>query len=221
MTDEVQHYLDQATAAHVARGRSPQEARRAALLELGNTATVSEQVRRSGWENAVDTALTDLRYAARRLRSAPGFTAITLLTLALGVGASTAIFSAVKPILYEPLPYPGAERIAMLWEIRSDGARNDGTFGMYRELAARNRSFEALAVVRSWLPTLTGPDQPERLDGQRVSASYFTVLRVLPVLGQPSKRLTTAGCAKRRSSAMDCAHTFGGDAASSAAPSRR
>ena len=184
LTEEIEHYVDQATAANIERGIAPDEARRLAHVQIGNTATLSEQVRRSGWENVVDTALTDVRYAVRRLRSAPGFTTITLLTLALGVGASTAIFSAVRPILFEPLPYPAAERIAMLWEIRGDGGRNDGTFGMYRELAARNRSFESLAVLRSWLPTMTGIDEPERLDGQRVSAAYFEVLGVRPVLGR-------------------------------------
>ena len=88
-----------------------------------------------GWENVIETLLADLRYAARRLRSAPGFTAITVLTLALGLGATTAIFSAVNPILFESLPYPDAERVTMIWEVGSDGSRNDGTFGMYRELA--------------------------------------------------------------------------------------
>src|SRR5882672_5184696 len=115
-------------------------------------------------------ALTDLRYAARRLRAAPGFAAIAILTLALGIGATTAIFSAVNPVLFQPLPYPNPARIAMIVEMRSDRSRNDGTFGMYRELAGRSRSFEAMAVLRPWQPTMTGADQPERFDGQRVSA---------------------------------------------------
>ena len=184
VADEVQHYLEQARAANVARGLSPADALRAARLEVGNTTLVREQVRASGWENTVDSLLTDLRYAARRLRAAPGFTTIALLTLALGIGATTAIFSAVSPILFEPLPYPDADRITMIWEMRSDGARNEGTFGMYRELAERNRSFEAMAVLRPWQPTMTGADQPERFDGQRVSASYFKVLGVSPSLGR-------------------------------------
>jgi putative ABC transport system permease protein len=184
VTDEVHHYFDQATDAWIARGLSPHEARRAARLELGSTTAVSEQVRAYGWENAVGTVFTDLRYAARRLRAGPGFTAITVLTLALGVGATTAIFSAVNPILFEPLPYPSSGRIAMILEIRSDGLRNAGTFGMYRQLAERNRSFDAIAVFKPWQPTMTGADQPERFDAQRVSASYFHVLGVSPILGR-------------------------------------
>ena len=184
VSDEVHHYFDEATDAGIARGLSPDEARRAARLELGSTMSVSEQVRAYGWENAVGTVLADLRYAARRLRAAPGFTAITVLTLALGVGATTAIFSAVNPILFEPLPYPSSGRIAMILEIRSDGLRNAGTFGMYRQLAERNRSFDAIAVFKPWQPTMTGADQPERVDAQRVSASYFHVLGVSPILGR-------------------------------------
>ena len=184
VTDEVHHYFDQATDAWIARGLSPDEARRAARLELGSTTSVSEQVREYGWENTVGAMLTDLRYAARRLRAAPGFTAITVLTLALGVGATTAIFSAVNPILFESLPYPSSGRIAMILEIRSDGLRNAGTFGIYRELAERNRSFDAIAVLKPWQPTMTGADQPERFEAQRVSASYFHVLGVSPILGR-------------------------------------
>jgi len=182
--DEVHHYLDEATAAHRARGLSEAEALRAARLELGNVTTVSEQVRESGWENAADTIIADLRYAARRLRAAPVFTATATLTLALGLGATTAIFSVVNPILLEPLPYPDANRIAAITEFYSDGSRSPGTFGMYRELAARARAFDAIATFKPWQPTLTGPEQPERLEGQRVNASYFRVIGVPPAVGR-------------------------------------
>src|SRR5262245_16740440 len=185
IADEVQHYLDEAVAAHTARGLSPQEALRAARLELGSSMTsVREQVREYGWENAVETLLADLRYAGRRLRAEPAFTIVAMLTVALGVGATTAILGAVSPILFEPLPYPDAGRIAMICEINSDGSRNGGTFGMYRGLAERVRSFGALAVLRPWQPTLTGADTPERLEGQRVSAAYLRVLGVPPLLGR-------------------------------------
>ena len=126
----------------------------------------------------------DLRYGGRMLMKQPGFTLIAVLTLALGIGASTAIFSAVNPILFEPLPYAQADRIAVILETGSDGSRNAGTFGMYRGLTERNRSFDAIAVFKPWQPTMTGADQPERFEGQRVSASYFHVLGVSPALGR-------------------------------------
>lgn len=182
--DEVRHYLDEATAAHRARGMSADDALRAARLELGGVTQLEEQVRSAGWETGVETLFADLRYGARRLRATPGFTAITVLTLAVGIGATTAIFSALNPILFAPLPYPHGERIAMILETGSSGARGSGTFGMYHELAARSRAFEAMAVMKSWQPTGTGAAQPERFAGQLVSASYLRVLGVAPALGR-------------------------------------
>src|SRR5713101_5405452 len=110
------------------------------------------------WE---DDVIQDIRFAVRMLLKKPGFTLIAAFTLALGIGASTAIFSAVNPILFEPLPYPNADRIAVILETGSDGSRNAGTFGMYRGLEERNRSFDAIAVFKPWQPTLTGADQAE------------------------------------------------------------
>lgn len=184
VADEVRHYLDEATAAHLARGLSPDDARRAARLELGGEVQVNEIVRGSGWEHAVETAFADLRYAARRLLAAPGFAGITVLTLALGIGATTAIFSALNPILFQPLPYPDPGRLAAVVEVRGDAGRNAGTFGMYQGFSQRARSLESIAVLRAWQPTMTGARQPERLEGQRVSASYLRTLGVAPAAGR-------------------------------------
>ncbi len=184
VADEVEDYLEQARAAHMERGLSPAEALRAARMEVGGVTSVRDQVRRYGWETAVEATLADLRYAARRLRSNPGLTAVTVITLAIGIGASTAIFSVVNPILFRSLPYPHAERIVSVSDFGSDGTPLDVTFGTYRELAQRSRSFDALAVFRSWQPTLVSNDEPERLDGQRVGASYFRALGVSPTLGR-------------------------------------
>src|SRR5687768_15034094 len=184
VSDEVEHYLEQAAAAHRAAGLSPADAARAARLEVGNVTVTREQVRTSGWEHRVDTALADLRYAARRLRAAPGFTAVTVLTLALGIGATTAIWSAVNVVLFRPLPYPGANRIVTVWDHATDGGRLETTFGTHRELTERARTFAAIAVLRSWQPSATGRAEPERLDGQRVTASYFRVFGVSPTLGR-------------------------------------
>src|SRR3712207_709299 len=94
------------------------------------------------------TLWQDLRYAARMLTKKSGSTLVIALTLALGIGASTAIFGALNPILSEPLPYPEAHRLVSLIKVNSGGTRVPGTFGMYRGLVERNRSFEALAVFR-------------------------------------------------------------------------
>src|SRR5438067_6634212 len=184
LDDEVSHYFDEATAARIADGLSAEEARRAARLELGTMTIAREQVRESGWENVVGTMLADLRYAVRRLRANPGFAAAAIATLAVGIGATTAIFSAVNPILFEPLPYPQAARIMMVSDVGADRAPVDVTFGTYRELLSRSRAFDALAVFKLWQPTVTGSTEAERLNGQRVSGSYFRALGVMPAQGR-------------------------------------
>ena len=184
VADEVEHYLEQATAAWVARGLSPQDARRAARLELGSPSAAREQVRSSGWEQTIRTLLTDLCHAARQLLRNRGFALVTSLTLALGIGASTAIFSAVNPILFEPLPYPHAGRLMMIWETRSDSSPRPVTFGTFHSLQERSRSFDAMAVMKPWQPAMAGSGQPERFEGQRVSAGYFRTLGISPALGR-------------------------------------
>jgi len=138
-------------------------------------------IQRQRWE---DEMFQDLRYGSRMLLKRPGFTLAVVFTLSLGIGASTAIFSAVNPILFESLPYPDASQLVMMWDYGPDGARQELTFGTYREIVQRSRSFESLTVLRSWQPTVTGQADPERLEGQAVSASYFQVLRVGPTLGR-------------------------------------
>jgi putative ABC transport system permease protein len=180
---EIRQYLEDATAAGVARGLSSDEARRAARVELGNTGAVHEQVRSYGWENAVRTFFFDLRYALRQFQLNPGFTIVAVVTLALGIGASTAIFSAVNPILFSPLPYPHPNRVLMIWNTWR-GARFELAYGTYRELLERGRSFDSMAIFEPWQPTLTGGSIPDRLEGQSVSSSFFHVLGVAPALGR-------------------------------------
>ena len=184
LADEVAHFFDEAAQSYEGRGLSPEETRRAIRMELGTVATVHEQVRSQGWEHVVETMVADLRYGARRLRNSPGFAAVTILTLALGIGASTAMFSAAKPTLLDRLPYPHADRIVTIWDRGGDGSLLEVTFGTFRELAERSPSFDAMAVFATWTPSLTGQGNAERLEGQRVTASYFDILGVAPTIGR-------------------------------------
>jgi putative ABC transport system permease protein len=184
IADEAQDFIDRTTEEFIARGLSPEDARRAARLECGSVSSIRDDVRDHGWEHSVETLFADLRYAGRYLRANPGFTTLTVFTLAIGIGAATAIFSAVNPILFESLPYPEASRIVTIWGSRRDGGRNEAAFGAYREILRRTRSFDSIAAIRSWQPTMTSAHEPERFQGQRVSASYFRVLGVAPVLGR-------------------------------------
>ncbi len=182
-SEEAQHYLEEAAAALIARGVPEEAARRHVRLEYGHAAGISERVQDYGWENLAGTFWADLRYGARLLRTHPGSTLAAVLTLALGIGATTAIFSVLHPVLIEALPYPQAGRIMAILE-NTGTRRTQGTFGMYRSLVERSRSFEAMSVFKPWRPTITGSGQPERFDGQRVSFGYFRVLGVPPVLGR-------------------------------------
>lgn len=143
-----------------------------------------EQIRAHGWEHQVSTLVADVRYAARVLRRRPGFAAIATLTLALGIGASTAIFSAVWPILFAPLPYARADRVVMLTDFGENNQPVDVTFGTFHELVERSRSFRALAVTDRWQPALMGITEPERLTGALVSSQYFRAMGVVPAVGR-------------------------------------
>ena len=166
-----------------AEGTAAEDARYAAQRRLGNDARLKEDVHDIiGF--TIEGVVQDVRYAFRQLRKNPGFATTAVVILALGIGAITAIFSAVNPILFKPLPYPQARRITMLWERHSDGSPLFVTFATFHGLDERTRSFDSLAAMKPWQPTMVGADRPERFEGQRVSANYFRALGVSPVLGR-------------------------------------
>lgn len=181
---ELQFHLDQYANDLVARGYDRAAAYREARIAVGRPEQMKEECRDARGTRWIQDLWQDFRYALRSLRHRPGFTAVAVITLALGIGASTAIFSVVNPILFEPLPYPQASRVMTVWDFGAEGAPLLVTFGTFREIAARNRSFESLATFKAWQPAITGSDVPERLDGQRISADYFRTLGVTPFLGR-------------------------------------
>ncbi len=130
--------------------------------------------------------LGDLRHAMRRLRRSPGFTATALLTVALGVGATTAMFSAVHGVLLKPLPYPEPERLVMIRGASKAAPGSPGVISYpdFLDWKRQVRSFEALAALYPMNVAVAGSAGPERLAGARVTASFFTVLRVTPALGR-------------------------------------
>lgn len=184
LAEEVAHYLEEATAAQLSRGLSPEDARRAALLEAGRPVAIREAVRASGWEHLVETTLRDVRYGLRGLARSPLFTVTAVVTLAIGIGASTAVFSAVHPILLEPFPFPEAHRLVTVDDRDTQGAPLPAALGTYDEVKARSRSFSALAAADQWRPSLTGAGNPERLVGQRVTAGYFGLFGAIPLTGR-------------------------------------
>ncbi len=134
----------------------------------------------------METLWQDLRYGARQLARSPGFTVVAVLTLALGIGANTAIFSVVNAVLLRPLPHPEPERLTMVWlDNRNEGWPEDLTsYPTYLDWRSQNRSFEDLAAFTPSEASLSGDGEPERVRSAVVSASYFSVLRVQPAQGR-------------------------------------
>ncbi len=134
----------------------------------------------------MDTFLKDIRYAIRGLLKRPAFTAIAVLTLALGIGANTAIFSAVYALLLKPLPLPEPERVVAIWDkMPSRGVmHNEVTMANYLDWRAQSQSFEHLALFRWWSTNLTGIESPERIQGFLVTTNYFDALGVKPIKGR-------------------------------------
>ena len=123
VADEVAQYFDEAEAEWRERGLSEEEARRAARREAGSMAVARERASEYGWENGVEVFMDDLRLAVRHLRKHPAFMVTAVLTLALGIGANTAIFTVVERVLLAPLPYNNANRLALLNTYRSQLGR--------------------------------------------------------------------------------------------------
>ena len=133
------------------------------------------------------TTLQDLRYAIRMLRKTPGFTAVAVLTLALGIGANTAIFTVVNTLLLRPLPYGDPGRLVMVWQdFRARGGPADewATPGNVADWRAARDLFENVAAIGGWRPTYTGGAEPEPLPGEQVSHEYFHILGISPALGR-------------------------------------
>src|SRR5579863_1794937 len=186
VADEVESYLQESAAALEASGVSPGEARRTARLELGNSLAVREQVRSYGWENLIERPLSDLRYAARRLRGSPGFTAVCVLTLALGVGANSAIFSVINGVLLKPLPYLHPDELIDLNHTAPgvnfpDADPAPFLYFTYRE---QGRSFQSLGLYQWDSRTVTGLAQPEVAQCLTVTAEVLPILGVQPELGR-------------------------------------
>jgi putative ABC transport system permease protein len=132
---------------------------------------------------AMDTLAQDVRYAVRALAQRPGFTIVAVLTIALGVGANTAIFSVVNAVLLRPLPYPDADRLVMVWTTTGSG-NNAAAWPEYVDWRAQSHSFEEMAVWRGQSVSLTGGAEPERVAGAFISASFFDVVGARPQLGR-------------------------------------
>jgi hypothetical protein len=181
LDDEVRAYVDMVTDERIAAGMSAAEARRTAMAEFGGVEQVKQTVRDNRAGTAAELVWQDVRYALRQLRRNPGFTLTALVTMGLGIGVTTAIFSAVYSLLLRPLPYHDANQIMSLSDEHS-APLIDPDF-----VAARTgiRSFEQMAGFHTYSEdTLTGIGDPMRVTRAAVTTNFFPVLGVVPTLGR-------------------------------------
>jgi putative ABC transport system permease protein len=181
---EMRFHLEMETAENIRRGMSEEEARRAALLSFGGVERVKEAYRDLSRFRRLEEFWQDLRYGARMLRKNPGFTVVAILTLALGIGANTAIFSVVNVILLKPVPYYDPQRV--VWVTLSVNGDDNGHAAAqpYLNWQAESKSFEHLVAFISASINWTGGGEPQRLSSVWVTANTFSELGVAPLLGR-------------------------------------
>src|SRR3954470_4648711 len=186
---ELRLHIEMETESNVRRGMSHSEARRAARLSFGNIDVMRDAAYGVRGGGLMETLLQDIRYGARVLARHKAFTAVAVLTLALGIGANTAIFSVVNELLLRPLPYRDADRVMMLWEVTPEERHQNTTsrknFMAWRE---QGKSFETIAAFSDQRATLTGAGDPEEVSTQMASSGLFNVLGVDAVVGRTFTR---------------------------------
>jgi predicted permease len=184
--EELRFHVEQQTAANIAAGMSLEEARRQATLQFGAVEGVKENCReqRSGFW--LETLIADARYALRVMRKNPGFAAVAILTLALGIGANTAIFSVVYAVLLKPLPYPAPNQLVVVFDAKpQEGVNFTGVSYMdFEDVRAQNNVFTELAGNQEHDLTVTGRGEPFVADTAVVTAGLFEVLQVAPLMGR-------------------------------------
>jgi putative ABC transport system permease protein len=187
LDEELRAYLDLATQQKIDAGMEPAAAARAARLELGGVEQVKHEVRAVRAGAWLDEAARDLRHAMRMLLRAPGFTAVAVLTLALGIGANTAIFSVVDGVLFQPVPFAQPDDLVVVWETdrHSGTSREPGSLPDFQDFQRRATSVSSLAAFMAGEANLAGAGgEPRRVAGLLVTHELLSTLGVTPLLGR-------------------------------------
>src|SRR5467141_2794527 len=164
--EEEWSHLEMAARERVERGVDDDEAARAARREFGNVELVREVTRDAwGW-GFLDRLTQDLRFGVRMIAKSPGFAAVAILTLALGIGANTALFSVVNGVLLNPLPYPEPEQLVTLAESKPNFDSGSISFPNFRDWRKDNRTFSMMGISRSYSYSLTGRGEPEQVSAE-------------------------------------------------------
>jgi len=186
LDEEIRGYLELIAAEKVRRGMAPEEAICEARRDLGGLEQVKESVRDIRIGISMDTLMQDLRYALRTLNRNLAFSSVVVLTLALGIGANTAIFTVVNGVLLKPLPYPDPDHLLMLWERQlSDGTLGTVAPGNFFDWREQSRSFDKMAAIDPYPDfILNGSGEAQRLAGAAVSSDFFSLLGVRMAVGR-------------------------------------
>ena len=191
----IESEMDEELRAHIAgraedlerSGLPRAEAERRARLEFGGYQKFKEECREALGTHFLETLAQDVRYGMRMLRKSPGFSIVVILTLALGIGVNTALFSIVNGVLLNPLPYPHPEELVALHESKPNFRTGAISYLNFRDWQQENRTFSAMAISRGFGFSLTGKGDAERVRAEFVSSDFFSVLGVKPVIGRTFK----------------------------------
>lgn len=184
LREELQSHIQMSQADKMQRGTSPDEARNASIREFGNVGVVRE-VTREMWRGAsLESFFQDVRYALRMLIKSPGFALVAILTLALGIGANTAIFSVVNGVLINPLSFPHPEQLVSMFTKMPNFDNGSISYPNFEDWRRMNRTFANMAAYRSQGFNLTGHGEPERVNGEMISSGFFEILGINPIMGR-------------------------------------
>lgn len=181
---EISSHLQFAIDENLQRGLSPVEARRQARLRFGGTEQAKDEHLDARALPLLEILLKDLRFALRLIRKNPGFTAVAVLTLALGMGATTTIFSVVNSVLLRPLPYKNSDRLMRIEETHPGAPGANVTYATFLDLQREATTIENVAAYREWVFNVTGGSEPSQIAGALVSGNFFAALGSSPTLGR-------------------------------------
>src|SRR3712207_5251568 len=186
LEEELRYHLEREAELNLRGGMTPEEARRAALRDFGGVEQTRELCREARGVRMFQDLWQDLRYGARKLRQSPGFTLVAVMTLALGIGANTAIFSVVNAVLLRPLPFERPEQLVRVFgtNARRSNFTRPHSYLNFNDLRAQNQTFEALAAYSGASAALSGAEAPEQITGVIASGDIFRVLGTKPLLGR-------------------------------------
>jgi predicted permease len=194
--DEIEAHLQMHIEDNIRSGMPPQEARRQALIKLGGMQQTKESYRERSSLPVLEMLWSDIRFGARVLWKSRGFTIVAVVTVALGIGGNTAIFSIVNGVLLNPLPFAQPERLVALHESKPNFDKGSISYPNFLDWQKDNRTFSAMAVTRGYAFSLTGKGEAEQVNAEFVSGSFFPLLGVNPILGRtftPAEEQAGAG----------------------------